>query len=61
MSDKWVSMGDQGDIKKKKSDLKQFQVNELMTLAKPDPIYYMYYQQQEKKRLPPLLLMGNNL
>ena len=40
MSDKWVSMGDQGDIKKKKSDLKQFQVNdELISLAKPDAIY----------------------
>ena len=40
MSDKWVSMGDQVDVKKKKEDLKLFQVNEnLMNIAKEDSIY----------------------
>ena len=40
MSDKWISMGDKVDGKKKKSDLKQFQVNEqLMELTKKDSIY----------------------
>jgi len=40
MSDKWVSMGDQGDTKKKKEDLKSYQVNDkLMSLAKSDSIY----------------------
>jgi len=40
MSDKWVSMGDQGDTKKKKEDLKSYQVNdELMSLTKSDSIY----------------------
>ena len=40
MSDKWVSMGDKGDSKKKKNNLKIFQVNEkLMSLANPNAIY----------------------
>ena len=40
MSDKWVSMGDKGDVKKKKNDLKSFQVNdELMNFANKDAIY----------------------
>ena len=40
MSDKWISMGDKVDGKKKKSDFKQFQVNEqLMELTKKDSIY----------------------
>ena len=40
MSDKWVSMGDQVDTKKKKNDLKNFQVNDkLFELAKNDAIY----------------------
>ncbi len=40
MSDKWVSMGDKGDVKKKKNDLKSFQVNdELMSSANKDAIY----------------------
>ncbi len=40
MSDKWVSMGDKGDIKKKKNNLKNFQINDkLMALAKKDAIY----------------------
>ena len=40
MSDKWVSMGDKGDVKKKKNDLKSFQVNdELMSFANKDAIY----------------------
>ena len=40
MSVKWVSMGDQVDVKKKKEDLKLFQVNEnLMNIAKEDSIY----------------------
>ena len=40
MSDKWISMGDKVDGKKKKSDFKQFQVNEqLIELTKKDSIY----------------------
>jgi len=40
MSDKWVSMGDKGDRKKKKSNLKIFQVNnKLMSLANSNAIY----------------------
>ena len=40
MSDKWISMGDDGDVKKKKIDLKSFQVNdELLSIANKDAIY----------------------
>ena len=40
MSDKWVSMGDKGDSQKKKSNLKNFQINEkLMALANTNAIY----------------------
>ncbi|MAK12175.1 MAG: ornithine carbamoyltransferase [Candidatus Pelagibacter sp.] len=40
MSDKWVSMGDKGDTKKKKKSLRSFQINDkLMTFAKKDAIY----------------------
>ena len=40
MSDKWISMGDKVDGKKKKSDFKQFQVNkQLIELTKKDSIY----------------------
>lgn len=40
MSDKWISMGDDGDLKKKKIDLKSFQVNdELLSVANKDAIY----------------------
>ena len=40
MSDKWISMGDKVDGKKKKSDFRQFQVNEqLIELTKKDSIY----------------------
>ena len=40
MSDKWISMGDDGDVKKKKIDLKSFQVNdELLSMAKQDAVY----------------------
>ncbi len=40
MSDKWVSMGDKGDSKKKKNNLKIFQVNDkLMSLANSNAIY----------------------
>ena len=40
MSDKWISMGDDGDVKKKKIDLKSFQVNdELLSVANKDAIY----------------------
>ena len=40
MSDKWVSMGDKGDSKKKKSNLKIFQVNNnLMSIANSNAIY----------------------
>lgn len=40
MSDKWISMGDDGDVKKKKKDLKSFQVNdELLSIAKQDAVY----------------------
>ena len=40
MSDKWISMGDKVDGQKKKSDFKQFQVNEqLIELTKKDSIY----------------------
>ena len=40
MSDKWISMGDDGDVKMKKIDLKSFQVNdELLSVANKDAIY----------------------
>ena len=40
MSDKWVSMGDKGDSKTKKNNLKIFQVNDkLMSLTNPNAIY----------------------
>ncbi len=40
MTDKWISMSDKGDKKKKKKILKKFQVsNKLMKQAKPDAIF----------------------
>ena len=40
MTDKWVSMNDKGDKKKKKKILKNFQVNnKLMKFAKEDAIF----------------------
>lgn len=40
MSDKWISMGDDSDVKKKKKDLKSFQVNdELLSIANQDVVY----------------------
>ena len=40
MSDKWVSMGDKVNVKKKKKDLKLYQVNKkLMSFAKKDAIF----------------------
>ena len=40
MSDKWISMGDDDDVKKKKKDLKSFQVNdELLSIANQDVVY----------------------
>ena len=42
MSDKWISMGDKVDGKKKKSDFKQFQVNEpLIELTKEGTVYLL--------------------
>ena len=40
MTDKWISMGDKGDKKKKKKILKKYQVNKkLMKAAKSDAIF----------------------
>ena len=40
MTDKWISMNDKVDKKKKKKALKKYQVNnKLMSLAKPDAIF----------------------
>jgi ornithine carbamoyltransferase len=40
MTDKWISMGDKGNKKKKKKLLKKYQVNKkIMKLAKPDAIF----------------------
>tara|TARA_Y100001970_G_scaffold145521_1_gene178687 strand:- start:3608 stop:4534 length:927 start_codon:yes stop_codon:yes gene_type:complete len=40
MTDKWVSMNDKVDKKKKKKILKKYQVNDkLMSLAKPDAVF----------------------
>tara|TARA_Y100000590_G_scaffold334972_1_gene381190 strand:- start:98 stop:1021 length:924 start_codon:yes stop_codon:yes gene_type:complete len=40
MTDKWISMSDKGDKKKKKKILKKYQVNKkLMNCAKPDSIF----------------------
>ena len=40
MTDKWISMGDKVDKKKKKKLLKPYQVNsKIMNLAKPDAIF----------------------
>ena len=40
MTDKWISMGDKGDKKKKKKILKRYQVNKkIMSYAKPDAIF----------------------
>ena len=40
MTDKWISMSDKGDKKKKKKILKKYQVNKkIMNVAKPDSIF----------------------
>ena len=40
MTDKWISMGDKGNKKKKKKLLKLYQVNKkIMKLAKPEAIF----------------------
>ena len=40
MTDKWISMGDEVNEKKKKKLLKNYQVNKnIMKLAKPDAIF----------------------
>ena len=40
MTDKWISMGDKVNKKKKKKKLKSYQVNsKIMKLAKPDAIF----------------------
>ena len=40
MTDKWISMGDKGDKKKKKKVLKKYQVNKkIMKIAKSDAIF----------------------
>ena len=40
MTDKWISMSDKGDKKKKKKILKKYQVNKkIMKVAKPDAIF----------------------
>ncbi len=40
MTDKWISMGDKGDKKKKKKVLKKYQVNKkIMKSAKSDAIF----------------------
>ncbi len=40
MTDKWISMGDKGDKKKKKKIFKKYQVNErIMKIAKSDAIF----------------------
>ena len=40
MTDKWISMGDKGDLKKKRKAFKDFKVNsKLLKLAKKDAIF----------------------
>ena len=40
MTDKWISMGDKGNLSKKRKAFKHFQVNEkLMKVAKKDAIF----------------------
>ena len=40
MTDKWISMSDKGDKKKKKKILKKYQVNKkIMNVAKPNAIF----------------------
>ena len=51
MTDKWVSMNDKGDKKKKKKILKNYQVNQkLIKHAKPDAIFMHCLQLEEVKK-----------
>ena len=41
MTDKWISMGDKGNKKKKKKLLKKYQVNKkIMKLAEPNCLFF---------------------
>ena len=51
MTDKWISMGDKVNEKKKKKLLKPFQVNsKVMKLAKPDAIFYALFAGKQRRR-----------
>tara|TARA_B100000575_G_scaffold270539_1_gene251110 strand:+ start:117 stop:1043 length:927 start_codon:yes stop_codon:yes gene_type:complete len=59
MSDKWVSMGDKGDSKKKKNNLKIFQVNnKLMSLANVNAVYLHVLPAARGEEVTPSIIDG---
>ena len=59
MSDKWISMGDKGDNKKKKINLKKFQVNDkLMALANNNAIYLHVLPAARGEEVTPSIIDG---
>jgi len=59
MSDKWVSMGDKGDSKKKKNNFKIFQVNnKLMSLANANAVYLHVLPAARGEEVTPSIIDG---
>ena len=61
MTDKWISMGDKGDIKKKKKILKKYQVNKkLMKAAKSDAIFMHCLPASREEEVTSEVMDGKN-
>tara|TARA_B100002051_G_scaffold211904_1_gene203551 strand:- start:299 stop:1222 length:924 start_codon:yes stop_codon:yes gene_type:complete len=61
MTDKWISMSDKGDKKKKKKILKKYQVNKkIMNVAKPDSIFMHCLPASREEEVTSEVMDGKN-
>ena len=61
MTDKWISMSDKGDKKKKKTILKKYQVNKkIMNAAKPDAIFMHCLPASREEEVTSEVMDGKN-